>query len=153
MDSSLFPFSGGRYGSDKIPRRPFKIQFANQHIWELVLATSKWRNKHIPVAGGGYLRITPFDWTKRQIESINAENLPVTGYFHSYEIDKYHSQFIDLEGTRLKDTMRFRWQNYKQHFLRHSCKQKLVKLLENFQFSTCSKVIEKWKQNSVGLIN
>lgn len=151
IDSSLFPFSGSRYGSNKIPRSPFKLQIADQYIWELVLATTKWKNKHIPVAGGGYLRIAPFGWTKRQIELINAENLPVTVYFHSYEIDNYHNQFIDLRETKLKDSIRFRWRNLKQHICRRSCKRKLVKLLENFQFSTCSNVIEKWQDRSISL--
>jgi polysaccharide deacetylase family protein (PEP-CTERM system associated) len=146
LDSSLFPFSGSRYGSDQIPRSPFKIQLRNQAIWELVLATTTWNNKHIPVAGGGYLRIMPFGWTKSQIEKINAETLPATVYFHSYEIDHYHNQFISLGGTELKDSIYFRWQNFKQHIRRGSCKPKLLRLLESFQFSTCSNVIETWQK-------
>ena len=41
----------------------------------------------MPVAGGGYLRILPFWYTRLGVRRAMSEGLPIITYFHPWELD------------------------------------------------------------------
>jgi len=149
LDSSLFPFSGSRYGSAKIPRKPYKISVKNgTAIWEMVLPTCILFGRRIPIAGGGYLRIMPCLYTRWAIKRVNRENIPVTVYMHSYEIGTFNAGIMDVSKAKIQDKIKFRIKNIKQQVRRKSCKKKLVRLLEEFNFTSCGSALTYWQEKN-----
>jgi hypothetical protein len=44
----------------------------------------------MPISGGAYFRIYPYQVTKQAIRSVNREGQPVTFYLHPWELDPDH---------------------------------------------------------------
>jgi len=87
-DSSIFPFRGPRYGIPQAFRRPFRVQCrANPRFAEFPLATLDLAGVRLPVAGGGYFRLLPYVLTHRALDQLRRTGVPLTCYFHPYELD------------------------------------------------------------------
>jgi polysaccharide deacetylase family protein (PEP-CTERM system associated) len=88
FDSSVFPIVRDRYGLPGSPRHAHVRQTASGPIVEIPPSTIRWGRLTLPVAGGGYFRLYPFDWTRRAIRRLNArEGQPAVVYLHPWELD------------------------------------------------------------------
>lgn len=124
IDCSIFPATrahgGNRYfkSSD-----PCKIHTQNGNIIkELPLSTSSVLGKKVVFSGGGYFRITPWIFLSRL---LLAQRYNMT-YFHPRDFDPLHPRIPGLNLFR----------NFKATVGLTQSKQKLVKLLNTFEFST-----------------
>lgn len=94
-DSSIYPTKTPLYGIPKAPRFPFQFQLGDpiemraKRFLEFPPATYEipiFKQK-IPVAGGFYLRLFPYSFSKYCIEKINENQQPAVCYIHPWEID------------------------------------------------------------------
>lgn len=87
-DSSVFPVKHDLYGVPRAPRGPFRVETAFGPIIEFPMATFRFPiGPNLPVAGGGYLRIFPYWYTRFGIARAWQEGLPVVSYVHPWELD------------------------------------------------------------------
>ena len=122
-DSSIFPVVHDRYGEPDAPRTPFQITACGKSIREIPLSTVRLAGRNLPVAGGGYLRLFPYSFTRWAIRRLNREGIPAIVYFHPWEIDP---------GQPRPKVSRLRLWRHRvglDHFAR-----KLDRLLDDFAF-------------------
>jgi len=86
-DSSLFPFSGTRYGIAESFRLPYRVLCPAGELVEFPLATASLFGRRVPAAGGGYFRTFPYFWHRNAVRRLNRDGSPAMTYFHPYEID------------------------------------------------------------------
>lgn len=87
-DSSVFPIHHDRYGLVGAPRHAHLVRRAGGAIWEVPPSTIQIAGLTLPVAGGGYFRLYPFEWTRLAIERLNTqEERPAVVYLHPWELD------------------------------------------------------------------
>lgn len=87
-DSSIFPIRHDTYGMPSAPRFPFRMDTPSGPISEYPLTTFRlWGPGNLPVAGGGYLRIFPFAYTRLGVTRARQEGLTIVAYIHPWEID------------------------------------------------------------------
>jgi FemAB-related protein (PEP-CTERM system-associated) len=88
FDSSIFPIWHDRYGLPHARRHPYLISAQGGSLWEVPPATVRLGPVNVPVAGGGYLRLLPFSWSRWGLRHINlAEGHAATVYVHPWEMD------------------------------------------------------------------
>jgi polysaccharide deacetylase family protein (PEP-CTERM system associated) len=98
-DSSIFPIRHDVYGIPGAPRGPFRWG----NLVEFPITTFRLRiGPNLPVAGGGYLRLLPFAYTRFGVRRVAAEGLPVISYFHPWEIDPEQPRFEGRAKSRLR---------------------------------------------------
>ena len=85
--SSLFPFSGPRYGIAESFPLPYRVLCPAGTLVEFPLATARLFGRRIPAAGGGYFRLFPYAYHRAAIRRLNRIGSPAMSYFHPYEID------------------------------------------------------------------
>jgi polysaccharide deacetylase family protein (PEP-CTERM system associated) len=123
-DASVFPIHHDRYGIPDAPRHAHQIPRERGTIWELPGSTIRWGRVNLPIGGGGYFRLLPYDWTKRAIAHINLrEGRPVMFYLHPWEIDP--------EQPRLNASLLSRFRHYQNL---SKTEPRLRRLLSDFQF-------------------
>lgn len=122
-DSSIFPVVHDRYGEPDAPRTTFQIAACGKSIREIPLSTVRLAERNLPVAGGGYLRLFPYSFTRWAIRRLNREGIPAIVYFHPWEIDPGQPQ-PKVSRLRL-----WRHRVGLNHFAR-----KLDRLLDDFAF-------------------
>jgi len=87
-DSSIFPIKHDIYGMAHGPREMFKMEFKNgTSLYEFPSSTYRVMGKNVPVSGGGYLRHSPYWYSRQMIRRINKSGLPAMIYVHPWEID------------------------------------------------------------------
>ena len=141
-DSSVFPISGKRYGWPDFSQDICKVDLpSGKSIVEVPMSTVEIMGKTLPAAGGGYLRHFPYLLTKTAIKQIQKKR-PAIVYMHPYE--------IDLENKKLDfSLMSFaqKCKTVKFHLLqlrnRKTVSRKLLKLLQEFEFTSLSEMIKK----------
>jgi polysaccharide deacetylase family protein (PEP-CTERM system associated) len=94
-DSSIFPVLNYRYGITDAPRFPYEIKRATCTLKEFPLSTLQLPKITLPISGGAYFRIYPYQLTKQAIRAVNRSSNPVTFYLHPWELDADHPR-IDL---------------------------------------------------------
>jgi len=131
FDSSIFPIHHDRYGIPAANRFPHIITRRSGEIREFPPSTYHLWGQNIPVAGGGYLRLFPWNLTKAIIERINEkEKQAVMVYVHPWE--------LDVEQPRLKGS----WRSELRHRINlDSTEEKLRGLLREFKFKPLSKLL------------
>jgi polysaccharide deacetylase family protein (PEP-CTERM system associated) len=132
-DSSIFPVRHDRYGLPGSPRFPYALKTPKQNkIVEFPLTSFQYMRMLLPIAGGGYFRLFPYWFTKYAFNKINNnENEPFIFYLHPWEIDP--------EQPKIKGSMLSRFRHYNNL---HKCKDRLEKLLTDFEFSSAYNVLE-----------
>ena len=86
--SSVYPIVHDRYGYRNSPRVLFDIETkSGKPIKELPMSTIKIMGRNFPVAGGGYLRLFPYWFTRYAVNKLNKENIPAVVYMHPWELD------------------------------------------------------------------
>lgn len=141
-DSSVFPFSGRRYGWPGFPRDIHRIALKNgRSIIEAPLSIVELLNRRLPACGGGYLRLFPYSVTQWAMRKVEKER-PAIVYLHPDEINGEPS---DLDLSPLPPLRRahrsailwIRRQN------RHTVGEKVAKLLEKFRFAPLREIINE----------
>jgi polysaccharide deacetylase family protein (PEP-CTERM system associated) len=85
-DSSIFPIHHDIYGFPTAPRRPFATGDGSLSVCPMT--TFRWLGQHNwPVAGGAYLRLMPWWYTRMGVTKARREGIPVIGYVHPWELD------------------------------------------------------------------
>lgn len=86
-DASIFPIHHDRYGIPDAPRLPHVIDRGSGSILEVPASTLCIGGHNVPIAGGGYFRLLPYEWTHWGMTRANREGQPVVFYIHPWEID------------------------------------------------------------------
>ncbi|HEY3244729.1 MAG TPA: DUF3473 domain-containing protein [Phycisphaerae bacterium] len=137
-DSSIFPMRLRRYGIagfDPMPRR-YALP-AGQSIVEIPLVSWQVGRRHLPIAGGGYLRLMPQWFMRTAIDALRAQQRWLTFYLHPYEFDP---QPLDVarsfpEHLRMPAAKRFAL-NAKWNLRRRSIVPKVQWLCRHVRFLT-----------------
>src|SRR5690606_29200109 len=127
-DSSIFPIAHDRYGIPGASRHPGLLRApSGGTIIEFPLSTAKVLGRVVPVAGGGYFRLSPYWFTKWALGSINrTEKVPFIFYLHPWEIDPEQPRFREAS-----------WLSRFRHYTNLDvCEERLRQLLKDFQFTT-----------------
>jgi len=130
-DSSIFPVRNYRYGIADAPRFPYKITTEKFEFVEFPISTLKLPGFTMPISGGAYFRIYPYQVTKHAIKAVNREGQPVTFYLHPWELDPGHPR-IDVP-RRIALT---------HYFNLGSTERRLRKLLRDFEMAPMKEVLE-----------
>jgi polysaccharide deacetylase family protein (PEP-CTERM system associated) len=88
-DSSVFPILHDRYGQPGAPRFPYEIRRNGASaLTEFPIGTARVLGVNLPIGGGGYFRLSPFEFIRYCIDRVNArEQTPVMFYLHPWELD------------------------------------------------------------------
>lgn len=86
-DASIFPIVHDRYGIPVSARQPYELQRAAGTLIEVPASTVRVGPCNLPIAGGGYFRILPYQWTRWGIRRLNDQGEPAVFYLHPWEID------------------------------------------------------------------
>lgn len=131
-DSSIFPVRHDRYGIPDAPEHPYRVETpAGNALIEFPLSTAKYLGYRLPVAGGGYFRIYPYQLTRAGLNQVNRRGKPFIFYLHPWEIDP--------EQPRVEVKWLSRFRHY--HNL-DKCEQRLRRLMQDFKFTTTRNVLE-----------
>jgi polysaccharide deacetylase family protein (PEP-CTERM system associated) len=132
-DASVFPIRHDRYGIPLSPRHPYVISRVSGSLVEAPASTVRWGPMNLPVAGGGYFRILPYQWTRWGIARINElEGRPAIFYLHPWEIDP--------DQPRLQAGLLSRFRHYRNL---DKTEERLRALLKDFRFGPLRTVVSE----------
>jgi polysaccharide deacetylase family protein (PEP-CTERM system associated) len=87
-DASIFPIHHDRYGIPVSARHAYRIERPAGSLLEAPGSTVRWGPLNLPIGGGGYFRLLPYQWTRWGIARLNrVEAQPAIFYLHPWEID------------------------------------------------------------------
>ncbi|HSK74158.1 MAG TPA: XrtA system polysaccharide deacetylase [Pyrinomonadaceae bacterium] len=129
-DSSIFPVLNYRYGIAGAPRFPYKIKREKYEFMEFPVSTLKLPGVTLPISGGAYFRIYPYQLTKQALRAVNRSGNPITFYLHPWELDPDHPR-IDVP-RRIALT---------HYFNLGATERRLRKLLRDFDFAPMKEVL------------
>lgn len=145
-DSSVFPTSfHDRYGFNGSSPYPFKHE---NGLVEMPLSTVKIAGKNIPVAGGGYFRLFPYEWFRFLCKRLNCDGKSIIFYLHPWELDH--------EQPRMNIRRDYRFRHYVNL---EKTENRLTKLLQDFRFVPLRDLVEQKfpgtisKQQTLNLID
>jgi polysaccharide deacetylase family protein (PEP-CTERM system associated) len=132
-DSSIFPIRHDLYGIPSHPRFCSMIPGqSGASLVEFPLSTLRFGGTNFPIAGGGYLRLFPYAYTRWGIRYLNRrEGQPAVVYLHPWELDP--------EQPRLPAGKLSRFRHYTNL---HKMEERFVRLLQDFSFGTMSEVLQ-----------
>jgi polysaccharide deacetylase family protein (PEP-CTERM system associated) len=123
-DSSIFPIRHLHFDMRLVSRTPFLIMTSAGPILEFPMTTFQIAGARAPLAGGAYLRLLPYRFTRWGIQYLNdSENHPACIYLHPWELDP--------EQPRMKGSITARLRHY---FGLRGAETKFRRLLEDFEF-------------------
>ena len=140
-DSSIFPIKHDLYGMPDGPRHLFRMYFEDgSSLWEMPSSTFRLFGLNLPMAGGGYLRHSPYWYTRAMVSRLNAGHQPAMVYIHPWEMDPNPPE---IEG--LTPLQRFRTYGSTALF-----GHKLERLLNDFEFTTIADYIQTYGKKRIG---
>lgn len=132
-DASIFPVRHDRYGIPDAPRHTHSLVRGAGQLTEAPPSTVRVGSVNLPVAGGGYFRLLPYQWTRWGIGRINrVEKRPAIFYLHPWEIDP--------EQPRLEASALSRFRHYRNL---HRTEPRLRHLLSDFKFGPLNDLIAR----------
>jgi polysaccharide deacetylase family protein (PEP-CTERM system associated) len=130
-DTSIFPIRHDRYGIPLSPRHPYVVHRTSGSLLEVPASTMRVGPLNLPVAGGGYFRILPYEWTRRGIMRMNRlEGRAAIFYMHPWEIDP--------DQPRLRAGLLGRFRHYRNLA---KTEERLQRLLTDFAFGRVKDVL------------
>ena len=140
-DSSIFPIKHDIYGVPNGPTDTIKMTLeSGRTLWEIPASTYRLLGRNIPVSGGGYLRHSPYWYSRMMIKLINRQRRPAVIYVHPWEIDPDPPV---IEGLGSVGKMRSGGSTGLLMI-------KLEKLLSDFEFITCSDHLALKRKRQIG---
>jgi polysaccharide deacetylase family protein (PEP-CTERM system associated) len=131
-DASIFPIHHDRYGIPLSPRAPYVLERGAGSLVEAPGSAIRIGPLNLPVGGGGYFRLLPYEWTRWGISRINdSERRPAIFYLHPWEMDPEQPR---LPAGRLNRLRHYR--NLGQ------TESRLRRLLQDFQFGTMRQILQ-----------
>lgn len=138
-DSSVFPIAGPRYGIPRFPRSPVRISRSGRQIVEVPLSTVRVMARNLPVAGGGYFRLLPYDVIEGCVRAVHADGLPFVSYCHPYEFRREALVYPSTPGWL--GAARAALLGAKFNFCRQTMRGKLARLLDGFSFTSFERAL------------
>ena len=128
LDSSIQPVRHPDYGVPSAPTTPYRVVAGDGgELLEFPPLTWDVLGRHVPVGGGGYLRLLPLWLVRRGLAQKERSGVPGCIYLHPWEVDP------DQPRQRLKGLRGFR------HYVNLSrTHDKLDRLLRDYRFSSLS---------------
>ncbi len=140
-DSSIFPIKHDIYGIPEGPREAFKMTLPNNRtLWEIPASTVRFMGQNLPVGGGGYLRHSPYWYSRSMVKRLNSIGRPAIVYMHPWELDPDPPIVPGLSATQ-----RFRMYGSTDTFA-----LKLDRLLSEFEFATMSAYLGSISRRPIG---
>lgn len=143
-DSSIFPIKLKSYGIADFPVEDTLYKLPNgREMVELPLTVMDWRNKKLPVAGGGYMRAIPGFMLRKMFRQIDQQKKDVMLYMHPYEFDNRWiscaTNYPPGQGHSKPKSflIDIRW-----NLFRGTIYEKIKHLLKEYNFVTCLKKAE-----------
>jgi len=139
-DSSVFPIPGGRYGWDGFRLDIHRMDLpCGLEIVEAPASAVSILGKRLPACGGGYLRHFPYWYTRWAMNRI-TKSRPAIVYVHPYELDLADppSEFAAALASSDSPTRRFHRDQLRN---RGTVRNKLVRLLSDFDFAPLGKIV------------
>jgi polysaccharide deacetylase family protein (PEP-CTERM system associated) len=134
-DASVYPIHHDRYGIPDAPRHPYAIDTAAGELWEVPGSTVQCGSVNLPIGGGGYFRLLPYQWTRWGIGRLNnVEHRPAVFYLHPWEIDPDQPR---IPTSRLTGIRHYR--NL------HKTEARLRRLVKDFRFGTITEMLAREK--------
>jgi polysaccharide deacetylase family protein (PEP-CTERM system associated) len=131
-DSSIFPIRHDRYGVPSARRFPHKIHCQAGEILEFPPSTVRIAGQNLPVSGGGYFRLLPYQAFRWGLNRINRRECQSAIFMvHAWEVDP--DQPV-LPGSRFNV-----WRHRKNL---HLTEQRLERLLRDFRFAPVRDVLQ-----------
>lgn len=141
-DSSIFPVRHPNYGMPRVPRTPFRVQTSAGTLVEFPMPTLAIGQRRSPLAGGAYLRLLPYAYTRWGIRFLNdTEQQPVCVYAHPWELDP--------EQPKIQGSFTARLRHYTGL---GTMEKKLRLLLQDFTFGTLESLIPPAEQLEFTLV-
>ena len=132
-DASIFPIHHDRYGIPDAARHPHVMSCRSGQLWEAPGSTIRCGGVNLPVGGGGYFRLLPYQWTRWGIRRLNTvERRPAVFYLHPWEIDSAQPR---MPSGRLAGFRHYR--NLAK------TEKRLQRLLQDFRFGTIHSLLER----------
>lgn len=132
-DTSIFPIRHDRYGIPDAPRHLHLCERPSGMIIEVPPSTVRIAGVNVPIGGGAYFRLFPFEWTRWGIERVNTvERKPVMFYLHPWEMDPDQPRFQVSTTTRIRHYSRLK-----------STLPRFIRLLEQFEFESVASMLER----------
>ena len=134
-DSSIFPIRHDLYGMRNAELFPHRVTREKGAIMEFPLSIFRVKffrkTVHLPIAGGGYLRLLPLWLLKHGIDHINrVERQPAVLYFHPWELDP--------RQPRVKSSLKSRIRHYQNL---EKTEGKIRNLIAAFRFAPMGDVL------------
>jgi polysaccharide deacetylase family protein (PEP-CTERM system associated) len=137
-DSSVFPIRHANYGMPRAPRCPFTIETANGPLVEFPMPTLEWGKSRAPLAGGAYLRLLPYWFTRWGIRFLNMkENHAACIYLHPWELDSEQPRMSGSLSARLRHYIGLR-----------GAEAKFRRLLHDFEFVPLGSLLDGLRTGS-----
>ena len=133
-DSSIFPLKIRCYGIDGAPWFAHRLKTPSGYeLIELPVASYRLGRRTLPIGGGGYFRLFPYEVLRRGLRQINRAGHSAVIYMHPYEYDPVELRELDC---------RIPWkQRLNQQLGRRRFPRKVDRLLADLPFGTIHDVI------------
>lgn len=136
-DSSVFPVRHPNYGMPAASRSPFVVDTGAGQIVEFPLPTLELAGRRSPLAGGAYLRMLPYWYTRWGIRYLNrSEARPVCVYLHPWEVDPSQPRMNGSMTAQLR-----------HRFGLQGLGPKLRSLLKDFEFCSAGMLVEELRES------
>lgn len=132
-DSSIFPIRHPDYGMPGIDPAIHAITApSGRSIVEFPMTVAHVLGKPVPVSGGGYFRLLPFEVTRWGLRRANRAGRPAVFYLHPWEVDP------DQPDLRKKTS---RFGAFRHYTGLHRTEPRLRRLLAAFRFAPLKDVL------------
>ncbi len=140
-DSSIFPIKHDLYGVPQAPRKIFRMILPNgRFLWEIPASTIRFLGQNLPVTGGGYLRHSPYWYSRAMIRRLNREGLPAVVYIHPWELDPDLPRIEGLSAL----------QRFRTYGSTSVLAMKLERLLGDFDFTPMAEYVTSMTRRKIG---
>lgn len=133
-DSSIFPVKDSLYGVPGALRFPFVIHSQGaRRLIEFPMTTARVGQRNLPLGGGAYLRLLPYQYMRWGMRRVNREGQSAIVYLHPWE--------IDAEQPRLRSRGK---RGFSTHYVNlRAMEGKLRRLLSDFRFAPVRDVLRE----------
>ncbi|MGC6488152.1 MAG: XrtA system polysaccharide deacetylase [Planctomycetota bacterium] len=138
LDSSIQPVRHPDYGVPGAPTTPYRVGVGDRELLEFPPLTWDVLGRHVPVGGGGYLRLFPVSLIDRGLRQKERLGAPGCIYLHPWEVDPGQPR-QPLGGLR----------GFRHYVNLGKTYEKLDRLLRDHSFDTMSAALaqrgESWR--------